>query len=230
MKAISAPQLLAAILLSGVATGFAQSTSPSVVRWRFEAPNAVTAIRNGSKIEGIKMDDVHIYVALYDLKDTEYNGAWVQIANHGQKPINLDPQSAFLKDGKVVRPEEPEKVANGIRRLGEAKSQELASPTCSTMNSGGGSGGGKVSASLECRPTNMQVELSKEVLASSNVRAEWVRDKSLTQTTVGPGEELVGAILFRKGKTRADYVLAIPVGNKMFEFPVSAENRLPSYD
>jgi hypothetical protein len=217
-------------MLLGIATGYAQNSTPSVVRWKYGAPNAVTEIRNATQVKGLKADDLHVYVALYDIKDTDYNRAWVQVVNRGKTPIQLDPQSAFLKDGKMVRPEEPEKAANGIQKIGEARSQQLASPTCSTMNSGGNGSGVPAGASLACMPNDSQVQLSKEVLAHSAFVSEWVRDKSLKQMTVAPGEQVVGAILFKKGKKPAGYTLAIPVGGKTFEFPVNAQNEPPSFD
>jgi hypothetical protein len=221
MKARFAPFLLAAFLL---ATGLGQTSKPSVLRWKYGAPNAVTEVRNATQVKGLKTDDLHVYVALFDIKDTDYNRAWVQVVNRGKTPIEIDPQSAFLKDGRMVRPEEPEKAANGIQKVGEARSQELDANKCGMMN--GGAGGG---ISLDCLANDSQVQLSKEVLAHSAFVAEWVRGKALKQTTVAPGEEIIGAILFKKGKKPSDYTLAIPVGGKTFEFPVSAQNEPPYF-
>jgi hypothetical protein len=217
MKGVFVPRIAGTVLLA-LAASFAQNTSPGAVRWKYGAPNAVTDIRNAAKIEGLKTDDVHIYVALYDLKDTEYNRVWVQVVNHGKTPIEFNPQSAYLKDHVRLQPEAPDRAAEVIQRFGEAKSEELSSAQCTLM-----------SAPL-CEPTNTQIQMSKDVLVSSSARAEWIREKSLRQTTVAPGEQVVGAILFRKGKKRTDYMLAIPVNGKTFEFPVSAENRPSSYD
>jgi|HubBroStandDraft_6_1064221.scaffolds.fasta_scaffold00069_22 hypothetical protein len=229
MSSLNTSRSLAAIVLLGLATGVAQETSSGVVRWKYGAPNAVTDTTHAAKVEGLKTDDVHIYVALYDVKDTEYNRAWVQIVNHGKTPIEFNPQSALLKDGTTVRAEAPEKAANSVQRVGEARSQELAAPKCDMMNGGGGSGAPAVSATLACRPTDMQVELSKEVLTVSNEWAGFIRARALKPTTVAPGEQVIGTILFRKGKKPANYTLAIPVGAETFEFPVSALNTPPSF-
>jgi hypothetical protein len=215
---------LAVVMLLGLATSYAEDAKPRVVRWKYESPNAVTDIRHGAKVEGLKTDDVHVYVALFDIKDTNYNRAWVQVVNHGKTPITFDPQSAFLKDGKMVPAEVPDKAANSVERWGEAKSQEIAAPPCTTMNAGGNGSGASASASLACRPTDMQVELSKEVRALSDKWAEFIRKRALKPTTVAPGEQVVGAILFKKGKRPTDYTLAVPVGGETFEFPVSAMN------
>ncbi len=234
MNPLSTSRTLTAIAFLGLATSYAQNATPSVVRWSYGAPNAVTDTTHAAKVEGLKTDDVHIYVALYDVMDTEYNRAWVQIVNRGKTPIQFNPQSALLKNGTIVRAEAPDKAANSVERLGEAKSQELASPKCTMMNAGGGGGGqgsiAPVAASLACRPTDMEVELSKEVLTLSNEWAGFIRARALKPTTVAPGEQVVGTILFRKGKRPANYTLAIPVGSKTFEFPVSALNAPPSFD
>jgi hypothetical protein len=218
---------IAAVTLLGLGTGFAQNAAPSVLRWTYGAPNAVTDTTHAAKVEGLKTDDLHVYVALYDVGETEYNRAWVQVVNHGKTPIEFNPLSALLKDGTIVRAEEPEKAANSVLRLGEAKSQELASPKCDTkMMAYNESGNG----GSPCSPTNTQVQLSKAVLNLSNAWAGFIRARALKPTTVAPGEQVVGTILFRKGKKPANYTLAIPVGGETFEFPVSALNTPPSFD
>ncbi len=137
---------------------------------------------------------------------------------------NSTPQSAFLKDSKmVVRADEPDKAANAIQRLGEAKSQELSSAHCAMLATA-------PQTPMSCGPTESQMQMSKQVLARSNTAAQWVRDKALKQTTLAPGEQAVGAILFRKGKKPTEYKLGVPLGSETFEFPVSAQNKSPSFD
>ena len=219
MKAVFSTCALAGVLSLGIATGIAQNSAPSSIRWVEGAPNATSDIKNDTKIEGLKTDDVHIFVSLSDIKDTEYNRVWVQVSNHGKSPIDFNPQSAvLLKGDKAVRAEVPEKAANSIQKFGEAKSQELSSAHCTMMTAAG------------CQPTNAQMQVSKQVLAFSGQQAQWVRSNALTNKTIAPGEEAQGAIVFRKDKKSADYVLRVPVGQQVFEFPLSAQNKAPSYD
>jgi len=219
MKAVFAPRMLAGVFLLALATSFAQNGTPSSVRWSEGAPNASFEVKNDAKIEGLKTDDVHIFVNLTDLKETEYNRVWVQVSNHGKSPIDFNPQGAvLLKGDKSVRAEIPDKAASSIQKYGEAKSQELSSAHCNMMNVGG------------CQPTNTQMQMSKQVAAFSGTQAQWVRDNGLKQKTLAPGEEAQGAIVFRKDKKPADYILRIPVGSEVFEFPLSAQNKAPSYD
>jgi hypothetical protein len=49
-------------------------------------------------------------------------------------------------------------------------------------------------------------------------------------TTLAPGEEVKGAIIFKKEKKPAEYTLTIPVGSEVFEFPVSAVNKASTWD
>jgi hypothetical protein len=230
MNPLAISRALAAVMLLGLAASYAQDAKPSVVRWKYGAPNSVTDIKHAAKVEGLKTDDVHVYVALFDITDTDYNRAWVQVVNHGKTPITFDPQSAFLKGEKIVRAEVPDKAAGAVERWGEAKSQELSSPKCGMMEGGGG-GSQQVSAaaSLACRPTDMQVELSKEVLALSDKWGAFIRKRALKPTTVAPGEQVIGAILFKKGKRPTNYTLAVSVGGEIFEFPVSAMNTPRTY-
>jgi|SRR5580698_1360652 hypothetical protein len=215
MRALSSA--LAATLLLGSAA-VAQSGTP--LRWAEGAPNATSEMKNDAKVEGLKTDDVHIFVSLSDLKDTEYNRVWVQISNHSKAPISVDPQSAILinEKDKTVRAEVADKAAGGIQKFGEAKSQELSSAHCNAM------------AATGCQPTNAQMQMSKQVLAFSAQQAQWVRDNALKSKTLAPGEEEQGIIVFKKDKKKMTYILKIPVASQTFEFPVAAENKIPSYD
>jgi len=55
-------------------------------------------------------------------------------------------------------------------------------------------------------------------------------ENGLKQKTLAPGEDAQGAIIFKKDKKAADYTLRIPVGDQVFEFPLSAQNKMPVYD
>jgi hypothetical protein len=223
MKGVFAPRIAGTVLLA-LAASFAQNTSPGAVRWAEGAPNATSEVKNDMKIEGLTTDDVHIFASIADIKDTEYNRVWVQVANHSKAPIDFNPQSAvLLKGDKSVRAEVSEKAANSIQKYGEAKSQELSSAHCNVMMKGGSGGPG-------CQPTNTQVQMSKQVLEFSNKQSQWVRDNAVAQKTLAPGEEAQGAIVFKKDKKPADYILRIAVGADVFEFPLSAQNKAPSYD
>jgi hypothetical protein len=223
MKGVFVPRIAGTVLLA-LAASFAQNTSPGAVRWAEGAPNATSEVKNDMKIEGLTTDDVHIFASIADIKDTEYNRVWVQVANHSKAPIDFNPQSAvLLKGDKSVRAEVSEKAANSIQKYGEAKSQELSSAHCNVMMKGGSGGPG-------CQPTNTQVQMSKQVLEFSNKQSQWVRDNAVAQKTLAPGEEAQGAIVFKKDKKPADYILRIAVGADVFEFPLSAQNKAPSYD
>lgn len=209
---------LAAALLLGL-PAVAQNTAP--LRWAEGAPNATSETKSDAKVEGLKTDDVHIFVSLSDLKDTTYNRVWIQIANHSKAPIDFDPQSAILVNSekdKTVRAEDPEKAANSVQKYGEAKSQELSSAHCN------------MAGAVQCQPTNAQMQMSKQVAAFTTQQAQWVRDNKLARTTIAPGQEVQGIVMFRKDKKAANYILRVPAGAQTFEFPLSALNKTPSYD
>jgi hypothetical protein len=218
MKGVFAPRIAGTVLLALVAS-FAQNNSPGAVRWTEGAANATSEVKNDAKIEGLKTDDVHIYVSLADLQETEYNRVWVQVSNPGKSPVDFDPQGAVLLNGdKSVRADVPDKAAKSVQRFGEAKSQELSSAHCTLMGS------------TTCQPTNAQMQMSKQVLAFSGQQAQWIRDHAMKAKTIAPGEEEQGVIVFKKDKKSANYILRIPVGVQVFEFPLSAQNKAPSYD
>jgi hypothetical protein len=224
MRALSSA--LAATLLLASSAAVAQNAAP--LRWTEGAPNATSEVKNDGKIEGLKTDDIHVYVNLAEVKETEYNRVWIQVSNHGLMPIDFNPQSAVLViagKGKTISAEVPEKAANSIQKYGEAKSQELSSAHCNMMTTGQ-----QKTGSSACQPTNTQMQMGKEIAAFSSQQAQWVRDNGLKEKTLSPGEEAIGAIVFRKDKKAADYVLRIMVGTDTFEFPVNALNKAPSYD
>jgi len=194
--------------------------SQNALRWAEGAPNTTSDMKDGNKIEGLKTDDVSVYASLSDLKETEYNKVWVQISNHGKAPINFDPGTAILinEKDKTVRAEAPDKAAHSIQTFGEAKAQELSSAHCTNMIATG------------CQPTNTQMQMSKQVQAFTSQQAEWVRTNGLTQKSIAPGEEANGFIVFKKEKKKGNYILKITVGAQVFEFPVSADNKAPTYD
>jgi len=217
--------LLAGTLLLTIVASVAQQGS-TPVKWAKGAPNATSDIKNGAKIEGLETDDVHIFVSLADVKETEYNRVWVQVSNHGKTPIDFDPQSAILLNGdKAVHAEVPDKAANSIQKVGEAKSQEMSSAHCNMMMTGQ-----QKSGTSACQPTDSQMQMGKQIAAFSSQQAQWVRDNALKQKTLAAGEEALGAIVFKKDKKPANYILRVPVGGVMLEFPVSAQNKAPSYD
>ncbi len=219
---MNARSFCTAILLAllSIPPALSQSTPANTLRWTEGAPNATSDMKNDTKIEGLKTDDVHIYVSLADLKETEYNRVWVQLSNHSKAPIDFDPQSAILinEKDKTVRAEAPDKAAHSIQVFGEAKSQELSSAHCTMMGA------------TTCQPTNAQMQVSKQVLAYSGQQAQWVRDNGLSKKTLAPGEEAQGAIVFKKDKKKSNYILKLQVGAQIFEFPLTADNKIPSYD
>jgi hypothetical protein len=198
----------------------------TAVRWTEGAPDNTSEVRNDNKIEGLTANDVHIFVSIADIKETEYNRVWVQLTNHGKTPLNFDPQAAILLNGdKTVRAEVPDKAANSIQKKGEAKSQQLSSANCTIRMSGQTTGG----VGENCTPNNTQMQMSKQVAAFSTQQAQWVRDNGLMQKDIAPGQEAQGVIVFKKDKKPTDYILRIPVGSQVLEFPLSAQNKAPSY-
>jgi hypothetical protein len=211
---------LAGTLLLGLVAGVAQQSS-TAVRWTEGAPNATSEVKNDATIEGLKTDDVHIFASIADLKETEYNRVWIQVANHGKTPVDFDPQSVVLVNaakGKTVAAEVPDKAAKSIEKFGEAKSQEMSSAKCNSM------------AATQCQPAPTQLQVAKQISAYSAQQAQWIRDNALAKRTLAPGEEAQGIVVFRKDKKAASYILRCPVGTQVFEFPVSAQNKEPSYD
>jgi len=210
--------MLGAVLLTATIASVGQDRSHAL-RWSEGAPDATSEVKNDTKVEGLKTDEVQIFVSLAELKNTEYNRVWVQLFNHSQSPIDFDPQAAILLNGdKVARAEVPGKAANNIQKFAEAKSQELSSAHCNQLYA------------YQCQPTVAQVQMSKEVMVEAGKQAEFVRSNALAKKTLAPGEEAEGAIVFKKDKKKADYILKVPVGAETFEFPLSAQNKAPSYD
>lgn len=219
MKIAFTPRVLAGALLLALASSFAQNSAPGSLSWSPSDSNSTSEVRDGATIEGIKAPDAHVYVSISDIKETEYNKVWVQVTNAGATPIDFNPQSAvLLKGDKSVRAEVADKAANSIQRYGEAKAQELSSAKCPNM------------IATACQPNNAQLQMSKQITADATQQASFLRENGLKQQSIAPGGEAKGYIAFKKDKKPADYKLRLPVGGEIFEFPLSAQNKGPSYD
>ena len=219
MKAVFTPRVLAGALLLALATSFAQNSAPGNISWSPSDPNSTSEVKDGTTIEGLKSPNAHVYVTISDIKETEYNRVWVQVTNAGTTPIDFNPQAAvLLKGDKSVRAEVADKAANSIQRFGEAKAQELSSAKCPNM------------VATACQPNNAQLQMSKQIQDDTPQQDNWLRENGLKQQTIAPGGEAKGYIAFKKDKKPADYKLRLPVGSETFEFPLSAQNKAPSYD
>jgi len=82
----------------------------------------------------------------------------------------------------------------------------------------------------QCQPNNTQLQESKQIQSFTAQQAQWLRDNAIKQQSLAPGAEIQGVIAFKKDKKAADYILRLPVGSGTFEFPLSAQNKPPSYD
>jgi uncharacterized protein YaaW (UPF0174 family) len=220
MRSLLTCATLAIALLPSQDPTLSSRAPGNTVRWTEGAPNSVTDVKNNNKVEGIKTDDIHVFASMADVQETEYNRVWVQIANHSKASIDFDPQTVVLVNAKekTIPAEIPEKAANSIQKFGEAKSQELSSAKCNNM------------IANQCQPTNAQLQMSKQVAQYSSQQAQWVRENAIAKTTLAPGQEAQGVIVFKKEHKAGNYILRCPVGTQIFEFPVSAQNKAPSYD
>ena len=207
MNAVFAPRVLAATVLLAL-TAFAQSSPPPVLRWAEGTPNATSEVKSDMKVEGLKTDDIHIYVGIADLKDTQYNRLWVSISNHGKSPIDFNPQSAvLLKGDKSIRAEDTKKAANSVQKYGEAKAQELTSAKCTNM------------IATQCAPNNSQISSAKQIQANTTQQGQWLRENAIKQQTLAPGAEASGFIAFKKDKKAAEVYSSHPGWNPNLRVP-----------
>jgi hypothetical protein len=221
MRSLLTCATLAIALLPSQDPNLSSRTPGNTVRWAEGAPNSVSDVKNDNKVEGIKTDDIHVFASMAEIHETEYNRVWVQIANHSKAPIEFDPQSVVLVNDvkeKTVAAENPGKAASSVVKFGEAKSQELSSAKCENM------------IATQCQPAPAQIQVAKQIAQYSAQQAQWIRDNAIAKTTLAPGQEAQGVIIFKKDKKAANYILRCPVGTQIFEFPVSAQNKAPSYD
>jgi hypothetical protein len=229
MKAVFAPHILAGVVLLALATGVAQNGTPATVRWVEGAPNALTDMKNNNKVEGLKGQTVHVYASLADLQETQYNRVWVEVTNHGKSPLEFDPMSVVLLHGdKPEAADAPDKAANSIQKVGEARSQQLSSSHCNLMTYGNPSTGGGGGAG--CAPTDVERQMARQVADFSGKQAEWVCTNAIKEKKkLAPEDEVQGVIVFKKDKKPGDYILRVSAGGETFEFPFHAENKAPAY-
>jgi hypothetical protein len=208
---------LGSALLLSYAT-VAQMSSANYLHWTEGGPSTTFETKQDVSIKGFKTNGLNIFVNLTEVHETKYNRAWVQIFNHSKSTILFDPLSVTLVQGKkVAAPENPDDAAKLVELLGEATSNRMASAQCTIISPVG------------CQVTNTQILLSRRIRVFAAQQAQWMRDNGLKRLSLPPGSEVQGAILFKKDKKSASYLLRIPVGDTTFEFPMSAENRSPDF-
>lgn len=189
----------------------AQDAPAKTVRWAEGAPNSLLDVKKDLKTEGLRGDKVHVFVNLAELKETHYNRVWVQVFNRSQSQVDFDPQTAILTgEGTELTALVPDKAAMAIFSDGKAKADDLA--TCGPLGPG----------------CSARLQAADEVRTTAAVQAQWVHDYGLAPKTLAPGHEVKGAIVFRKGKKPTDYIFRLRVGDEVFEFPLSAQNKAPA--
>jgi hypothetical protein len=80
-----------------------------------------------------------------------------------------------------------------------------------------------------CQANDSEIEMGKQIATISSQQAEWIRENGLTPTTLAPGTN-ASSDHFPQGKKAVDYILRITAGREVFEFPLEAQNKRPSYE
>ena len=193
------------------------AANPTVVRWAENAAGASVTVQGGMRIEALRIGGILIKVSPLNEVAQQFTQTWVGIVNSG-------PDAAELHAGASVEVLKPNadtlaavpagKVAKVIATQGGVAAQVL------TNTEQGGDLGCKGAQITDCVPTGSgsTTQAAKDRGEVASGQARWAQEHGLGETRLTPGVAVQGAIFFPRGKIK-EYVVRVPVGNYVFEFP-----------
>ena len=199
--------------------------SPVVVRWAEGAAGASSVVQNGMKIESLRSGSILIKVSPLTQVGDRYTQTWVGILNSGPDQLSFEPGKTSVE---VIKPKArtfsaiPRETASGkIQNSGESKAQMLASTgqqgnlDCTRAQLMGG-----------CQPpgSGVSTHAAQDQMLVSSQQSQWARQNGLSTASLEAGASVQGAVFFPREKEK-EYVVRIPVGNYVFEFPFDAQDR-----
>ncbi len=201
------------------AAGPNTATAPVVVRWAEGAPGASSTVQNGVTIESLRSGDVLVKLGPLSDLGPRITQSWVGIQNSGPEAVELHADKASVE---VVKPTEKTLPAVPADNLAKAISSGGAA-LAQVLNSTNRQGNLNCTAAQRaagCQPPGSEssTQAAHDQQAMATQQSQWVREHGLRAASLQPGSSLQGALFFPRDKAKG-YIVRIPVGNYVFEFP-----------
>lgn len=216
-------------------------------RYSRTAPNCSRVAVEGESLATITSPD-GVTVQAIALPATDFKGttAFVRVINNGHAPIEFLPKPPILvvlsPQVKIANVIDSDKLATDIEKKGSKKASMIrffeggaTTPVTSTIQTGGqvvrpgwGWAPYRVPRQMTTVTTmvpDYEARARAEAKAQAAVEkassaAALIRNQKLLATTLQPGEMIQGSAQFDVTNIR-DGLLRVPIGNAMFEFPLS---------
>ena len=219
-------RLVAAVVLAGSLLAAAQAApdskpaTPQVYRWSEGCDGCKTVDMKGTQIKVQKVGALDVAVSLHELGN--YQRAFVQVLNHHQDPVKIDPMAATLvlaAKSKTFAAVPPQKAASGFRNDANSESENLDASGCALMSSKSSPG--------PCQATGAGESESKSAQGLGLAMANDAEQHGMKPATIAPEDQTQGAIFFRTEKKKGEAVFRLPIGDAVYEFPftVGAEKK-----
>lgn len=208
-----------------------------VARWQAGQAGSDQFMSEGRLVESLTANGVTVQVSL---QDTGWKlRANVAIANAGQENIYVLPRLLTLSEitgtsSKVLAFQDPAHMATALNHqiLGTSAVAGPDLVTQSQRSSSENAGTFAVAYKTPVYSPNsspnylMQHQLAEEQARKNNRaallnNAREIKALALTESTVKPSEKVAGSVWFERNSKSQALVMRVPVGNTIFEFPLS---------
>ena len=207
-----------------------------VARWHEDAPGCDHFVSDGILVESLTVNGVTIQVSLHD---TGWKlRANVAVANQSAESIHIEPSKFILDEiGASGRPlfyQDPAELAKNVTHellWTETVAQPATgSPrSASTQSASAATVGYKssftpsVSAPNYILPHQYAEEnaVRNEGKQTLNNTGRQILALALKPVNIEPNDKVTGAVWFERSKNPQQLMLRIPIGNQIFEFPLS---------
>ncbi len=198
------------------------SPESSIVRWRFGAPGCDEFATKGYIVESATANGITVQVSLQDsgwkLRTT------VAVSNQGDDTIEIDPAVIMLDELqpelKSLQVEDPAKLSRVVNHQ-VLRTQANAQPPASARSSQAHLS----NASYRPSAPNFFIERSVPAVSdgheTSAISGNELASLALKHTKLQIGEKTTGVLWFQRDGEARQLSLRVPVGELVFDFPLS---------
>jgi len=198
----------------------------NVAHWTAGTAGSDQFLSNDSLVESLTVNGVTVQVTLHD---TGWKlRANVAVANDGHEQVFVNPSAFTLQEFspsiKSLAYQDPKEMAKSVAHGVLWTSNSATSPSSSQRAA-------VIDASyntpfVSTQTPNYMVQAQSEQLSAEQhdvdlTAVRQIHNTALREGTVAPGAESSGAVWFERDKKAAQLVLRVPVGQTVFEFPLT---------
>lgn len=192
----------------------------NVARWTPAAPGSDQFYSEDSLVESLTVDGITVQVSLHD---TGWKlRADVAVANDGTSQLTIAPPRfvllALAPSAHQLAYQDPQQMASSVshgvlRSTNSAKSPMAGSVSVNTVFS-------------STQTPNYLVQAQSEQLSAERHDVDFTAVRQIHNTallggSIAPGGKSAGAVWFARDKKAEQLVLRVPVGQTIYEFPLS---------